>query len=146
MTCFTCVWNSLQFSQHLAKRSTGHLLHLNIEPLPSPVSVILLFYLPQDCSDEEESEETSGKSYEKLKQVQLWVLGERDNDPKRRLEVVDINVERCVLLTSKCIIALRESVLEVGTVLLRQNNVLLFPLLAGMSVSQVHPSCHGTGY
>ena len=40
---------------HLAKRPACHLLHLDIKPLPSPVSIVLLLDLPQDGGYEEES-------------------------------------------------------------------------------------------
>ena len=81
------------------------MLHLDIEPLPSPVSIVLLLDLPQDGGYEEESQEAGGEGDEELKEVQLGVLGEGDDDPQGWLEVVNIDIEGCVLLISKGVIS-----------------------------------------
>ena len=77
---------------------------------------------------------------EELEQVQLRMLREGDDDPERRVEVVDVDEERRVLLQTEDEVVLRKPVLEHGAVLV-QEDLLLFPLLAaGRSVadSQIH--------
>ena len=95
----------MQECVHLAKRPACHLLHLYIEPLPPPVAIVLLLDLPQDGGDEKEGKEAGGEGDEELKEVQLGVLGEGDDDPQGWLEVVNIDIEGCVLLISKGVIS-----------------------------------------
>ena len=91
---------------YLAKRSAGHLLHLDVEPLSPPISVVLLFDLPQDGGDEQEGKEAGGERDEELEKIQLGMLRERYDDPQGRLEVVNVNIESGVLLISEGVVSL----------------------------------------
>ena len=122
------------------------MLHLHIEPLSSPVSIILLLNLPQDGGDEEESQETGGEGDEELEEVQLGVLREGDDDPEGGLEVVNINIEGRVLLISKGVISFREAVFEIWAILLCQDHVFFFALFRRVSICQVHLGIDGAGY
>ena len=54
------------------------------------------------------------KRYEKLLQIQLGILGERDLNPERWLEVVNVNVERrerIVVLVAEAIIGFTKAML-----------------------------------
>ena len=73
--------------------------------MPPSVAIVLLLDLPQDGGDEKEGKEAGGEGDEELKEVQLGVLGEGDDDPQGWLEVVNIDIEGCVLLISKGVIS-----------------------------------------
>jgi hypothetical protein len=74
------------------------------------------------------------------------MLRERDDDPKRGLEVVNINIKSRVFFVPKCVITLRKSKLEHGTIFLCQDQIL-FPgtLFRRMPICQIHLCWYGAG-
>jgi len=74
------------------------------------------------------------------------MLRKRDDNPKRRLEVININIESRVFFIPKCVITLRKSKLEHGTIFLRQHQILFSGTLFGrMPICQIHLCWNGAG-
>jgi len=63
------LWKFFQLDQNSTEWPGSHLFHFHEESLSAPISVIFLLYFPQNCGNQEEGQETSGESDEKLSQI-----------------------------------------------------------------------------
>ena len=65
----------VQLDQDAPKRARGHLLHLDKEPLPALVTVVLLLYLPQYRSHQQQCQKAPAKR-------------QQDKEPRAQTEIV----------------------------------------------------------
>jgi hypothetical protein len=118
-----------QLDEDLGERPGRHLFHFDEQTLPSAVHVVALLDLPQDGGEQQQQQETRRKSDEKLLQIQLGILRERDLYPQGRLEVVHVHVERgqsYVVFDAEVVFRLCEFGPESCAVVIYVDRLLLF--------------------
>jgi hypothetical protein len=136
-----------QLDEDLGERPGRHLFHFDEQTLPSAVHVVALLDLPQDGGEQQQQQETPAdrglswtglaaktrhsrrKSDEKLLQIQLGILRERDLYPQGRLEVVHVHVERgqsYVVFDAEVVFRLCEFGPESCAVVIYVDRLLLF--------------------
>ncbi len=112
---------------NLSTRPGSHGLHLDEQPLPPSIHVVLLFDFPRDGSGSKQGEEAQRKGDEEVRKIHPVVLREGDADHDRRPEVVNVNTERRVAGEVAKLVLVRRKVgfkLPLGRV--RAGNVLFY--------------------
>ena len=79
----------------------------------SKISEYTISNAKEDCTNKSQSlngiKSRPGEGDEKLKQIQFGMLREGDDDPERRLEIVDIDVERRVGQSTEFVVVFQKS-------------------------------------